>query len=67
MVTSIKFKKLALGVGLLALAASAAATTDTSKPNILAIWGDDIGPFNISAYNNGIMGYKTPNIDRIAN
>ncbi len=38
----------------------------TSKPNILIIWGDDIGWFNISAYNHGIMGYKTPNIDRIA-
>ncbi len=35
-------------------------------PNILVIFGDDIGQFNISAYNNGIMGYKTPNIDRIA-
>ena len=37
------------------------------QPNILIIWGDDIGPFNISAYNRGMMGYKTPNIDRIAN
>jgi arylsulfatase len=36
------------------------------QPNILIIWGDDIGWFNISAYNHGIMGYKTPNIDRIA-
>ena len=36
------------------------------KPNILILWGDDIGWFNISAYNHGIMGYKTPNIDRIA-
>jgi len=36
------------------------------KPNILVIWGDDIGEFNISAYNMGMMGYKTPNIDRIA-
>jgi arylsulfatase A-like enzyme len=36
------------------------------KPNILIIWGDDIGWFNISAYNLGMMGYKTPNIDRIA-
>jgi arylsulfatase A-like enzyme len=36
------------------------------KPNILIIWGDDIGQFNISAYNLGMMGYKTPNIDRIA-
>jgi arylsulfatase len=36
------------------------------KPNILVIWGDDIGVHNISAYNHGIMGYQTPNIDRIA-
>ncbi|MFZ4677427.1 MAG: arylsulfatase [Nodosilinea sp.] len=36
------------------------------KPNILILWGDDIGQFNISAYNRGMMGYKTPNIDRIA-
>jgi arylsulfatase len=38
----------------------------TKKPNILVIWGDDIGQFNISAYNRGMMGYKTPNIDKIA-
>ena len=36
------------------------------KPNILIIWGDDIGWFNISAIQHGIMGYRTPNIDRIA-
>lgn len=36
------------------------------KPNILIIWGDDIGYWNVSAYNQGMMGYKTPNIDRIA-
>ncbi len=36
------------------------------KPNIVVIWGDDIGQFNISAYNNGMMGYRTPNIDSIA-
>ncbi len=36
------------------------------KPNILVIWGDDIGWANISAYNHGMMGYQTPNIDRIA-
>ena len=36
------------------------------KPNILVIWGDDIGQFNVSAINRGMMGYKTPNIDRIA-
>ena len=35
------------------------------KPNFLILWGDDIGWFNISAYNHGMMGYKTPNIDRI--
>jgi len=59
--------RIALGLGLLVLSSSVLATTNTSKPNILAIWGDDIGPFNISAYNRGVMGYKTPNIDRIAN
>jgi arylsulfatase len=37
-----------------------------NQPNILVIWGDDIGVHNISAYNHGIMGYQTPNIDRIA-
>ncbi len=37
------------------------------KPNILMIWGDDIGIWNISRYNMGQMGYRTPNIDRIAN
>ena len=39
--------------------------SDGRKPNILFIMGDDIGWFNISAYNMGIMGYRTPNIDRI--
>ncbi len=37
------------------------------KPNIVIIWGDDIGQSNISAYSRGMMGYRTPNIDRIAN
>jgi arylsulfatase len=36
------------------------------RPNILVIWGDDVGYWNVSAYNHGMMGYKTPNIDRIA-
>jgi arylsulfatase A-like enzyme len=40
---------------------------NTAKPNILVIFGDDIGQSNISAYTRGVMGYKTPNIDRIAN
>jgi len=42
------------------------ATSSSKKPNILILWGDDIGQFNISAYNLGMMGFKTPNIDRIA-
>ncbi len=37
-----------------------------SKPNILIIWGDDIGQSNLSCYSDGLMGYRTPNIDRIA-
>ena len=44
---------------------SPAAAQTAAKPNILVIWGDDIGGFNISAYNMGMMGYRTPNIDRI--
>jgi arylsulfatase len=36
------------------------------KPNIVIIWGDDVGQSNISAYSHGVMGYKTPNIDRVA-
>jgi arylsulfatase len=43
-----------------------ALAQDDQKPNILVIWGDDIGQFNISAFNRGMMGYKTPNIDRVA-
>jgi arylsulfatase len=37
------------------------------KPNILVLWGDDIGIWNISRFSNGMMGYRTPNIDRVAN
>src|SRR6516165_6290398 len=44
----------------------ASAEATAGKPNILVIWGDDIGYWNLSAYNQGMMGYKTPNIDRIA-
>ena len=43
------------------------ASAATEKPNILVVWGDDIGWNNPSAYHRGLMGYKTPNIDRIAN
>jgi arylsulfatase len=49
----------------LALVVSPAFAAEQKKPNILIIWGDDIGQFNISAYNMGMMGYRTPNIDRI--
>jgi arylsulfatase len=40
---------------------------DAKKPNILVIWGDDIGQSNLSIFTKGVMGYRTPNIDRIAN
>lgn len=43
------------------------AFAETEKPNIVIIWGDDIGQSNISAYSMGMMGYQTPNIDRVAN
>jgi len=55
---------LAIAMVFTIVSVSQAATQD--KPNILIIWGDDIGWFNVSAYNRGMMGYKTPNIDRIA-
>src|SRR5262245_963229 len=42
------------------------AADSGKKPNILIIWGDDIGWFNPSCYHGGVMGYQTPNIDRIA-
>jgi len=45
---------------------SGMANAQSDKPNILIIWGDDIGEFNISAYNLGQMGYRTPNIDSLA-
>ena len=48
------------------LSVAATAQASGKKPNILVLWGDDIGVHNISAYNHGIMGYRTPNIDRIA-
>ena len=55
-------------IGLLCLmgAAVSASAQTAKKPNILVIWGDDIGTWNISHNNRGMMGYQTPNIDRIA-
>jgi len=58
---------LLLGAAAASPAWAQAPAAGAKKPNILVIWGDDIGQFNISAYNRGMMGYKTPNIDRIAN
>ena len=57
------FKRL---LGVLALVAITATANAQDRPNILIIWGDDIGQYNISAYNRGAMGYRTPNIDRVA-
>jgi len=51
----------------MAQAQPAPVATGGRKPNILILWGDDVGWWNVSAYNRGMMGYKTPNIDRIAN
>ncbi len=53
-----------LTLPLIALAPPALAAD--SKPNIVIIWGDDIGQSNVSAYSRGMMGYQTPNIDRVA-
>ena len=65
-----KLQRSWMGVGLAIVlsvpAAYAQAPAAAKKPNILIIWGDDIGQFNVSAYNQGVMRYKTPNIDRIA-
>jgi arylsulfatase len=62
---------LRLGAMLVVMALISAAVPadaqEAEKPNILVIWGDDIGTWNISLNNRGMMGYETPNIDRIAN
>ena len=58
-------KHLVLAVGL-ALSILASAQAADKKPNIVIIWGDDIGQSDVSAYSMGLMGFKTPNIDRIA-
>jgi arylsulfatase len=55
-----------VGALVCALLAAHAGARAAEKPNILVIWGDDVGVHNLSAYNHGIMGYQTPNIDRIA-
>ncbi|HKA79471.1 MAG TPA: sulfatase-like hydrolase/transferase, partial [Xanthobacteraceae bacterium] len=74
----VKRRDLLLGGTTLAAASALAATAQAQqpapapaqpsgqRPNILVIFGDDIGQTNISAYSFGVMGYRTPNIDRIA-
>jgi len=54
-------------IALFAIAITPAFSFASTKPNILVIWGDDVGYWNVSHNNRGMMGYKTPNIDRIAN
>jgi arylsulfatase len=55
-----------MGLSAVLLPALASAQPAARKPNILVLFGDDIGLWNVSAYNRGMMGYRTPNIDRIA-
>ena len=57
----------ALAVGLALSSPPVRAQDAASKPNILVIFGDDVGQYNISAYSRGVVGYRTPNIDRLAN
>src|SRR5574338_446635 len=59
------FAILLLTIGLVFSELPATQAAD-KKPNIVVIWGDDIGQSNISAYTRGLMGYQTPNIDRVA-
>ena len=54
-------------LGAVAMLAFVNPAMAVQKPNIVVIWGDDIGLTNISAYSKGVMGYQTPNIDRVAN
>ena len=53
-------------ISALAIGLVSASATAMERPNILVIWGDDIGFWNLSTNNMGMMGYQTPNIDRIA-
>ena len=55
------------GILLAGVLAWTSVQAQSDKPNILVVWGDDVGQSNISAYTHGLVGYKTPNIDRIAN
>ena len=64
--TKFTYRMFLSGLLVLAPGLSALGQTTARKPNIVIIWGDDIGQSNVSAYSHGVMGYKTPNIDRVA-
>jgi arylsulfatase len=53
-------------VAFLLVAMTSVTVAQGKRPNIVVIWGDDIGQSNVSAYTRGLMGYQTPNIDRVA-
>src|SRR5271157_2928384 len=55
-----------IGLGVCLETTNASAAQTEKKPNIVIIWGDDVGQSNISAYTDGLMGYRTRNIDRLA-
>ena len=65
--TMIPGARFVLSFAALLLVLSGSTWAEEKKPNILVVWGDDVGQSNISAYTHGLVGYKTPNIDRIAN
>ena len=69
MYLQIGVRRLTLGASLavsLFIASPPQAAAQEKPPNIVIIWGDDIGQTDVSAYSMGVMGFKTPNIDRVA-
>lgn len=62
-----RFRNAIILFAFVCLASTQLDAQNTKKPNVLILWGDDIGTTNISAYSDGVMGYTTPNIDRLAN
>jgi arylsulfatase len=60
-----KLKSILILILLTILALRGTVFAQTNKPNILVIFGDDIGITNVSAYSDGLLGYEIPNIDRI--
>jgi len=65
--TTKPYARIIFPFAVLLLVLSGSAWANEKKPNILVVWGDDVGQSNISAYTHGMVGYNTPNIDRIAN